>query len=313
MKRMGFSLSTVTAPSTPATPSTTSWGQWMFLKMLGEGPRPTAARPRCNWCPVLQDGACQRAGRSRAAAGAAARCPRSASSPSGTSRSPTTPRSSWTTSTSSSGWPEHVKAAAGATGSAAPRAPRLTSPLPARGRRQRPPTASITRLHHPRRHAFWRELLPVAARAARLPLSLWPATEHDLQAFMELEDCHRKVCVRRAARAPSARSTACFTGRYVRSTPSTGRSAPSLGRRLRPHGLRHRRRHGRAPAATSATSTSPRSIGLEICPDHPARRTTRSTSSSRTSRSSRSRPSTGTTPWTAEGYLVQSGEFTGMQ
>ena len=55
--------------------------------------------------PLLQHGPGQRAGRSTASAGAAARCPRSASSRSGTSRSPTTPRSSSTTSTSSTAGP----------------------------------------------------------------------------------------------------------------------------------------------------------------------------------------------------------------
>ena len=135
-----------------------------------------------------------------------------------------------------------------ATGSAAPRAPRSTSP--STGTRTRRIAVFTTR--------------PDTLMGATYVVL---APEHPLVAHDRDAGAARGRSTR-TSRRPRARATCDRTalakdedrradGR-LRDPPDHRREAPDLGRRLRPRRLRHRRGHGRARRTTSATSRSRR-------------------------------------------------------
>ena len=223
---------TATACSTTCDPEYYKWGQWMFLKMWEKGLAYRSTSP-VNWCPVLQHRPGQRAGR---------RGPLLALRLGAVEKRDLTQWYFKITDYAQellddldklTGWPERVKAAAGATGSAAPRAPRSDfRPVPPRTA-SRPPTRKITVFTTRADTLFGVSFFLLAARVARLPLELVAGTEHE-QAFMELKAATEKVSAVERAQGSEREKHGVFTGRYA-INPINGRSGPHLGRRLRPH------------------------------------------------------------------------------
>ena len=172
---------------------------------------------------------------SRAAAGAAAATSPRRTSSSGSSASPTTPSACSTTWRPSTG--PSRSSSCRPTGSGAARAPRSTSrcraaTTPSRSSRRGPTRSSAPPTWCWRRSTRWSTSSPTPEQRAAV------TAYQDAGAARERD---------RAPLAPRRRRPASSSARYA-VNPVNDAADPDLDQRLRAHGLRHRRHHGRAGA-----------------------------------------------------------------
>ena len=243
---------------------------------------PTARRPRSSGARTTRP--CWPTSRSSTgAASAAATRSRCASSSSGSSASPTTPTACSTTWTRSSG--PSTSRRCSATGSAARRAPRSTFRCEELGIDY---PVFTTRPGH----AVRRDVLRDGARAPRRAA---PGRGHRARGRRSTTtSTTRSTSPARSAATPSKPKTGVPLGR-TRRQPRQRRADPDVRRRLRAHGVRHRRDHGRARPTTSATTPSRRPSTCRSAGRRSARRGARRRRVRRptpaTARSSNSAPS----------------------
>ena len=271
------------------------------------GARPgRAAQLAGELVPGLHDGARQRAGhRGRVLALQVARS-RSASSSSGTSRSPSTPRSCSTTSTTLPGWPERVKAMQANWIGRSEGAEVDFTLCDADGE----PTAETITVFTTRPDTlFGVHVLPAGAGAPARATSSWRARS-TRPTCARVQELAARGDARSSARRASARSTARRPG-ATSSTRSTARRSPIWVARLRAHGVRHRRRHGRALRRPARLR-----VRAAVRPADPAGRRRRVDSPLAESLADvRDREVTDVDwdeAYDGPGVMVQSGEFTGM-
>ena len=118
-------------------------------------------------------------------------------------------------------------------------------------------------LHDARRHAVRRELLPAPARE---PACRRARCRHRVRGRVQgAQGGHREGLERRPP-GIGAREARRVHGPLCHQ-PHQRQARPDLGRRLRPHGLRHRRRHGRA-LRRPARLRLRQEVRPGDCPDH---------------------------------------------
>ena len=212
---------------------------------------------------------------------------RSATSSSGSSRSPTTPSSCSTTSTALD-WPERVKTMQRNWIGRSEGAEFDMAVTDADGT-PRADGAVGAGLHHPPRHQLRHDLRGAGARAPAGRRRSSPTTGGPRSRRSSAE-ARMTSDVDRMSSEGSLDKRGVFTGAYLRN-PFTGAAGAAVPRRLRAHGLRHRRDHGRA-------RRGPARLGLRHGP-----RPARSSAPSSRPTAGTARPTPATAPHINSGFL----------